>query len=210
MSATMKCLLSVLILLYTSGTYCQTDEIYRLTFSDTSNFRITAFLNHKRPKKILIIDTTCAWSTKRFWLDGVNFNSAQTLKELERDEHHPYHHTYLFKDTLLNKLIDDREKILLSRQSELLRSKKISLAGNNFSTIPSSKKLKGFYVVTTEPVFTSDGKYAFIDLTIFRKNRLKDKIGGTYSNYFGTTCVVYQRKRDNTWEKIKIKNHLLL
>ena len=45
----------------------QTDEIYRLTFSDPTNFDIMNRLSHKQPKTILISNVTDAWDYTVFW-----------------------------------------------------------------------------------------------------------------------------------------------
>jgi len=110
----MRYLLSLLFLFFTTISFSQHGEIYRLTFSDTANFRITAYLQHTRPAKFFIIDTTQTWNAKRFWLDELNVKSAQIIKQMEGDEHHPYNYIYLFRDTVLNRLISDNEKKLLS------------------------------------------------------------------------------------------------
>jgi len=74
-------------------------------------------------------------------------------------------------------------------------------------TIVSSRNIKGFYFVTTEPVYSSDMKYAFIDLTVFYKDKFKQDLNETY---FGTVCIVYKKEQNNKWKKIKVKNHLIL
>jgi hypothetical protein len=202
----MRHLLIILPLVFTTASFCQSDEIYKLTFSDTSNFRITTCLDQKRPKKIFIIDTTQQWLA-RFWLDELDTIAPQKLKELERDEHHPYNTTYLFRDTMLDRLINDTEKKILRQTSARLKPRKISLHGSNYSTVTSSKDLKGFYVITSEPVFSSEGKYAFIDLLIFYKERAKQDANETY---FGTTCIVYKKQQDGKWNKIKVRDYLIL
>jgi hypothetical protein len=203
----MSRLVTILLLLIGTTCYSQSDEIYRLTFSDTSNFRLTTCLRHKRPAIFFIADTTDRWVTSRFWLDGLNESSAEVMRRIENDEHHPYNHTYLFRDTTLDKLISDSEKRSLKQKASLLQSKSIALKGKNFHTVSSTKKLTGFYFVTTEPVFTSDRKYAFIDLTVFYKENKKQELNDTY---FGTICVVYEKQNDNRWMKINVRDHLIL
>jgi hypothetical protein len=145
--------------------------------------------------------------TSRFWLDGLNESSAEVMRRIENDEHHLYNHTYLFRDTTLDKLISDSEKRSLKQKAGLLQSKSIALKGKNFRTVSSTKKLTGFYFVTTEPVFTSDRKYAFIDLTVFYKENKKQELNDTY---FGKICVVYEKQNDNRWKKIYVRDHLIL
>jgi hypothetical protein len=203
----MRHLFIILLLLLTATSFCQSDEIYKLTFGDTSNFRLTTYLDHKRPAKFFVIDTTDTWRTERFWLRELNEKSTQVIKRMEGDEHHPYNHTYLFRDTTLDRLISASEKKSLSQKSGTLKSKRIALKGKNYLTVSSSRNIKGFYFVTTKPVFTSDMKYAFIDMVVFYKENLNQDLNETY---FGTICVAYEKQQDNKWKKIKVKNHLIL
>jgi hypothetical protein len=203
----MRHLLFILFLFFISTSYCQSYEIYKLTFSDTSNFRITTFLDHKKPTTLFIIDTTNTWLTERFWLKELNAKSAHAIKQMEGDEHHPYNHTYLFRDIKLDQLINDKEKKSLSQRAGALKSRKIALKGKNYLTISSSRNIKGFYFVTTEPVFTRDKKYAFNDLLVFHKDKLKQDLNETY---FGTICVVYQAQADRKWKRIEVRNNLIL
>jgi hypothetical protein len=203
----MRLLLFLLFSIFAINSFAQSDEIYKLTFSDTSNFRITTYLDHKRPTKYFIIDTTGTWRKERFWLNEPNPKSAQAIIRMERDEHHPYNHTYLFKDTALDVLMNDSEKQSLSQKAEILKSKKIALNGQHYSTVSNSKNIKGFYFVITEPIFTKDQNFAFIDMIVFYKENRKQDLNETY---FGTICVIYEKQPDNKWKKIKLRNHLIL
>ena len=203
----MRHLFFILLLLHSATSFCQSDEIYKLTFGDTSNFTLTTYLDHKRPVNFFIIDTTDTWRTERFWLKELNKKSAKVIRRLEGDEHHPYNHTYLFTDTSLDRLISESEKKSLSQKSGALKSKRIALNEENYLTVSSSSNIKGFYFVTTEPVFTTDMKYAFIDMVVFYKEELKQDLNETY---FGTICVAYEKQQNNKWKKIKVRNHLIL
>src|SRR5215203_4139269 len=149
LAATMRHFLIIALLLFTTSSFCQSDEIYKLTFSDTSNFSLTTYLDHTRPTKYFIIDTTDTWRIERFWLKELNDKSNQIIKRMESDEHHSYNHTYLFRDSTLDKIISDNEKMSLSHKSGTFKSKKIALKGKNYSTLSSSRAIKGFYFVTT-------------------------------------------------------------
>jgi hypothetical protein len=99
--------------------------------------------------------------------------SPQVIMRMEADEHHPYHHTYLFRDTTLNNFISDNEKKSLSQKAKTLKSKKIVLKEKNYLTVSNSKNIKGFYFVTTETILANDQKYAFIDMVVFYKDNPK-------------------------------------
>jgi hypothetical protein len=202
-----KIFLSIWIFLFTNSVFSQNEEIYKLTFSDKSNFELMTNFGKEIPKKIFILDTTQQWNSRRFWLENVDLKSAKVLKEIERDDHHPYHHSYLFKDSQLDKLIIENEKLTLSKNSVLMKPKRIHLKGKNFSTIPSAKHIRGFYIITSEPILTSNKKYAFIDLEVLHKNSKNDELN---DSYFGSICVIYERQKNNKWKKIKVVNHLIL
>jgi hypothetical protein len=203
----MKKLFVILTLLLTAKVFGQTEEIYRLTFSDKSNFKLTTLLDHKLPKTFFIIDTTDAWNSNRFWLtDFDNKEKEQVIESIQNDEHHSYFRSYLFSDTFLNKLFSDKEKQQLCDKSKTLKSKPIHLNGSNYKTITSSKNIKGFYFVTSEPIISDDKKFAFIDLTVFYKETYKQSLNETY---FGTIGIVFQRQ-GKSWKRIVKKDWLIL
>ncbi|MEX6690066.1 hypothetical protein QTN47_21335 [Danxiaibacter flavus] len=203
----MKQFFVIITILFSNKTFGQTEEIYRLTFGDKSNFTLTTLLNHKLPKTLFIIDTTETWDSNRFWLpDFDNRNKEQVIKRIQNDEHHPYFHRYLFSDTVLNKLFSDKEKQKLFKRSKALKSKPVNLNASNYKTISSSKNTKGFYFVTSEPIISDDKKFAFIDLTVFCKETYKQPLNETY---FGTISIVFQ-KQGNSWKRIAKKDWLIL
>lgn len=203
----MKQFLFVIIILVSTQLFGQTEEIYRLTFSNKSNFKLTTYLDHKLPQTFFIVDTTENWNSNRFWLkDFDNHNKQQVIKQLQNDEHHPYYHTYLFSAIALDKLFSDKVKQDLSEKSKKVKSKSINISGKNYRTIKSSKNIKGFYFLTSEPLFSEDKKFAFIDLTVFFKETYKQTLNDTY---FGTIGIIFQKQGD-TWKKIAKKDWLIL
>lgn len=204
----MRWLFVFLFLLCTNTIFAQKEEIYRLAFSDPSNFRITTLLGNKKPGRILVIDTTQSWFAKRFWLEELEGATPAKLQQLQGDEHHPYNHTYLFRDTALARLIDETERKDLARQAASTASVKISLRGKTYQTIPSVKNIRGFYFITTEPLFSPNGEFAFIDLLVFYKDKVKQDEN---ESYYGTACIVYQKDgKSGRWRKIKVRDYLIL
>jgi len=203
----MKILILILPYFISTSVIAQTEEIYRLTFSDESNFKLTTFFDHKIPKIFYVIDTPEVWNSNRFWLK--EFNNARKEKvitKIKHDEHHPYFFSYLFSDTTLDKLIDDRTKKELSINSKVINSKKISLNGSNYKTLASSKDIKGYFFVTSEPFFSADKNFAFIDLLVYYKSSYNQPENEAY---FGSICIVFQ-KEGGMWKKIAKKDWLIL
>lgn len=203
----MKHLIAIIACLISMTVFGQAEEIYKLAFSDKSNFKLTTLLEHKMPKEFLFIDTTEIWRPNRFWLSDFDRNDkAKVIKQIQHHEHHPYFHTYLFSDTILNKLFVDKTKKELSIKAKTYKSKHIAVKGSDYKSISTSKNIKGFYFVTSEPLFSADKKFAFIDLTVYYKEKFKQSLNETY---FGTIAIVFQ-KQDNTWKRIAIKDWLIL
>jgi hypothetical protein len=182
----------------------QADEIYKLVFSDTSNFRILNYLGHSIPSKFYVVDSTSKWNGNRFWIEGLGVNEIEKVKKLE---HHPYNHTYIFRDSALNVLFSDDQKKALQKTAALLRSKKISIKGENYITVPAEKTRDGYHIIFSEPFFTRDKNFAFIDMVILLKEP------GTSEEddiYIGTSFIIYEKAGDGAWKKLKTIGHLIL
>ncbi len=128
------------------------------------------------------------------------------MKKIEQDEHHPYHHTYLFRDTALSARIPEKERKRLFAKAENLQSVKLKLKGPNYATVRSVKELTGYYFSTTAPIFSSDGKYAFIDIAVYYKETAAKE---WRDSYCGSICLVYERQ-NKSWKKIRTINMLIL
>src|SRR5690349_4745167 len=107
----MKRLIFIIILLSGKLVYAQQDTLIRHALSDKSNFEIMGRLKdkHKMPTKFFVFDTTKSWNEKRFYLQGFGTGSDKA----PNDEHHPYYHSYLFKDSVLNAgfSLEDKERL---------------------------------------------------------------------------------------------------
>lgn len=203
----MKSSLLLMLVFVCITAFGQSDEIYRLAFSDPSNFTITTKLyDRKQPAYLWIVDTTDNWRSTRFWLRELNGNIAGSMKKIEHDEHHPYHHTYLFRDTALSARIPENERRKLSKKAKNLKSVKLKLKGPKYTTVRSVKELTGYYFSTTAPLFSSDGKYGFVDITVYYKETANED---WIASYFGTICIVYERQ-NKSWKKIDIRSRLIL
>lgn len=203
----MKQLLIPIACLLVYASVAQSAEIYHLTFSDTSNFRLTTLMDRKMPKFFFIISTTQTWDGNRFWLkDFDNKQKNAVVQQIQHDEHHPYFHSYLFANQTLDALIPDSTKQQLRNKSQTFKRKKISLSGRNFKTISSSSTLTGFYFVTSEPLISDDKRFAFIDMTVFYKENIQQALNETY---FGSIALVFQ-KIDGKWIRIAKEDWLIL
>lgn len=200
----------LLLLVVASRVSGQADEIYRLTFSDPTNFSIMNSLSHKRPKTILITNMTEGWDHTIFWNGFVGGETQEQIDtETKTTRHESYDPEYLFRDPQMLKAISTTErKSLRKRTLKPAATKKIALKGVGYRTVSSTRDIKGFYVSSTEPLFTSDGQYAFIELLVFLKGHIE--IGGRTFDDFGSVTIVYQKQADSKWKRFKKYDYLIL
>jgi hypothetical protein len=186
------------------------DEIYRLAFSDPTNFGIMNSLSYKKPKTILIANTTNGWDYTIFWNGFVGGETQDQIDtETKTSRHESCDPAYLFRDPQMLKAISTAErKLLRKRTLKPATAKKIALEGLNYRTASSTKKIKGFYVSTMEPIFTSDHRYAFIKLSVFLKGHIE--IGGRTLDDFGSVTIVFQKLPNGKWRKFKKYDYLIL
>ncbi|MEQ1624177.1 MAG: hypothetical protein ABL870_05755 [Sediminibacterium sp.] len=203
----MRQFLFLSFLIISSICYSQEDLIIKLAFSDKSNFDITQKFGHKRPKNYWVLNKTDTWNATRFHLEE-DITNDSIRKELEKDEHSAYNNTYLFTDSILNQLFNESEKRQLSNLAEAKQPRQLIDTFKVFRLIPSLEKAKtGFFFSLTDPIFTQDKQYAFIDIATHRKDSETEDLN---TSYFGTTLLIYQYFKDKGWKRIKKADRLIL
>ncbi|MFI5406228.1 MAG: hypothetical protein ACHQ1D_06910 [Nitrososphaerales archaeon] len=176
------------------------DPLIELTFKDKSNFDITTVFGNKRPRRFYVLSSTDNWNSYRFYL------TEQQMRESH--EHSPYAHTYIFKDTMLNRIIKTSEKDSLYRRTQIIKPRRLTNVSKEFSYINSFTQAKnGFFFSVTEPIYTSDRLFAFIDLAIYKKGKEKVDLN---DSYFGSVFLVYENVKEKGWVRIKKIDHVLL
>lgn len=203
----MRLLTFITLLLFWTRCFSQDEGIIKLAFSDNSNFDITTFLDNKKPTAYYVLDKTDKWNTYRFHLDN-DLTSEKVLKELQRDEHSPYNHSYIFKDTIIARLFNESEKQNLYRLSKSVQPRQLADTFKVFRLIKSFDKAKnGFFFSVTDPIFTSDKQFAFLDITTFKKDKDTEELRFAY---FGHTLLIYQNLKGKGWTRIKKIDYLIL
>jgi hypothetical protein len=199
----MKPIIILLSLFCCNGLFAQNNDLLELVFADSSNI---AELDGKRPSKYLVLDNTQEWDGNRFKLkENVRLDSVR--RKLERNEHHPYNHSYLFKDSLFSQLFSDEEKEYLFSTATKLTPRTVNFSSQNIRVIKSFKALKnGFFFSISAPVYTSDSQFVFIDITVYDKEKAENNIRNMA---FGSVVLVYQNIAGK-WIRINKKEHLIL
>lgn len=212
----MKPLLTPLFLLTTLHLQAQTStqKIYHQTFSDPTNFTIMREMDNKQPEHIFVIDSTRGWPAGIFWSGWTGEEKLLEIMTRPGEVHESYDPDYLYRDPVIWRLFSAQERVALRKRAGAIGSKKISLKGKNYSTIHSAKEAEQFYVVTTEPVFTSDGNYAFIYFEVYNKSNMPFMSPGEVlslnDSLFGMTTITFKKQQDESWKKIKIIDQLFL
>ena len=203
----MKLLFSITFLLFYTSLFSQDDKLLEQVFTDKSNFEITTFLDNKKPKMYFVLSKTDKWNSYRFYLDR-DLTSDSIRRSMERDEHSPYNHSYLFKDTVFKKLFSETEKQRLYQQTLLIKPRQLSDTFKEFKLIKSYNSAKnGFFFSVTDPIFTADKQYCFIDITTFKKDKETEELRFAY---FGHTLLIYQNVKGKSWTRIKKMDYIIL
>ena len=127
---------------------------------------------------------------------------------MESDEHSPYNFCYIFKDSTISSLFNNSEKTKLYKTSKLIKPRFLVDTFKVFKLIKSYKKAKnGFFFSVTDPVFTSDNQFAFLEITSFKK---ENDIKEMRFAYFGHTFLIYQHFKEIGWKRIKKIDYLVL
>lgn len=166
-------------------------------------------LGHTRPENIVILDTAHGFDYTIFWTKVVGGESPEQIEsDTMTTRHESYDPEYLFRDSLTISAIDSTERKMLRRRTLRSEAKRITLHGRHYKTISDAKDVKGFYVTTTYPLFSSDGKYAFMVVEMFFNDGIKNIWG--WGEVFGYTTLVYQKQSDDSWKKFKQIDQLIL
>ena len=199
--------ITIFIFLYSVFGFSQTKELCDLAFSKKDNFDILKIFKGKIPNEFKIIDTTENWNPKIFYLENLNLNDKNVMAEIENDEHHPYHFAYLFSDKLLDIKVNETEKIRLSNIAKNIKSKNYELKGKNYETVKQFKQKKGFYFLITEPIYSENGEFSFLKISIKNKDIF---LGEKWDEYFGVLIIMFEKNQYGKWNQIGIKKHLIL
>ncbi|WP_159477850.1 hypothetical protein [Dyadobacter sp. 3J3] len=211
----MKVALLIFLVIQTLHLQAQTptQKIYHQTFADPSNFTIMSEMENKQPEYIFVIDSTLSWPANIFWSGWTGDETLLEIMTQPGEVHESYDPDYLYRDPVIYRLFSAKERVALRKRAGAMESKKISLKGKNYSTVNSGKDIKRFYVMTSEPVFTTGGNYAFIFFETFDNDDqpyVSPDDGPPYdSGIFGLTTIIFKKQPDQSWKKIKLINHLL-
>ncbi|MBE9462227.1 hypothetical protein ACFP1I_13390 [Dyadobacter subterraneus] len=171
-------------------------------------------MDNKQPEHIFVMDTTLYWPAEIFWPGWTGDETLLEIMSQPGEVHESYDPDYLYRDPVIFRLFSAKERVSLRKRAGGIKPKKISLKDKNYSTIHSARGAGQFYVMTTEPVFTSDGNHAFIYIQVHNKSNLPLMSPGDVlplsESLFGMVTIIFQKQADQSWKKIKLINRLFL
>ena len=158
------------------------------------------------PKKFILVDSTVLFYPKSFWLDNIDLKDEKVIKEIEEDEHHPFNNVYIFSQKEYDVLISDDEKKYLSQACQKFKSKKIKIAEKKYFTVETTNNLDGFYFLVSEPVYSSNNQFAFVEVDIKSKGVFLDE---KTDEYFGVLKIIFSKDANGIWKQIGNYGHLI-
>lgn len=196
----MKIIPFVVFLFSSIFAFGQREEIVTILFRDKSNFDIAKAYQQPKPKVFYVLNRTEEWRPDRFYIDA-DLSLDSVRKELENDEHSPYNHSYIYKDSSIDRLFSKLEKENMYRQALEIKERKISARPDLFKIAgPFKNRPNGFMFSFTDPILTSDKKYAIIELSVYNKD---DDTENLNHSYFGNALLIYQNIKGKGWKKIR-------
>ncbi len=203
----MRLLTTISVLLFCTQCFSQANGLINLVCKDRSNFDITTRFDNKKPNVYYVLNKTDKWNTYRFYLNE-DLSSETVRKQLERDEHSPYNHSYIFRDTTLDRLFSHTEKQYLYRFAKSMKPRQLTGTFKVFKLIKSFNAARnGFFFSMTDPIFNQDKQYAFVDITTYKKDKETEELNDAY---FGTSLLIYQNIKGKGWIRIKKIDYLIL
>lgn len=203
----MKPIILISFLFISCQLFPQDNDIIKLAFEDKSNFDITKSLGNRIPHRFFILSKTDTWNPNRFHLKE-NLQSDSVKKKILSDEHHPYNNSYIFKDSILARLLSDNEKTRLFQMAHQIKKRQMTHPLGEFLIINSFKIAEnGFLFSITDPIFSSDRQFAFLDITTYKKDNESTDLN---DSYFGTTLLIYKYNKGKGWTRLKKIQRIIL
>ena len=174
-----------LILLSTSSVFSQDNLIHEILGNKSVLHSLVAYQILK-PSKIYLFDKTDEWNKYRFQI--ASFPSGDFS-----DEHHPYNHTYFFKDKRVSKLFK-KETNSLNEKSNSLKIKLISISPiKGFEVVHSINTVKnGLLMTFSEPIISENKQYCFVELKTYQVSK-------TDKDFYSSEGLIL-KKINNKWQ----------
>ena len=193
-------IVTLLFVFYTCFGFSQDKELYRMAFADKNNFNYLNFYvedNIKNLKQFLVYDKTHFWNTNYFKIRNINIKDRKIIDSLNILEHHPYNHTYLFKNQKLAEIFNEEEQ-------EYLFDKAINNGNRYYGNFDNAINFirtfpeKGIYFTVSSIIYSRDHQYAFLEVKIYQN-----------LDYFGNCFFIFRKSENGKWEQYSIQKDVI-
>ena len=159
----LKIIISLLLFNITVG-FSRDNLIYEI-LQNKSVVRSLIAYRILKPTKVYLCNKTDKWSDYRFQV--TSFGDSNFA-----EEHHPYNHTYFFKDEKISKLFS-LEANSLYQKSISLQVRTIPINPiKGFQVIDSINKVKnGLLMTFSEPILSENKGYCFVELKVYQVSK---------------------------------------
>ena len=143
------------------------DKIINEILSNKSILKNLVVFKILKPSKYTLFNKTEKWNNYRFQVSDYPDSNIE-------DEHHPFNHTYFFKDKKIAKLFST-QKSYLYEKSMSLNPKKIKVSPiKGFKIVNERYKTQKDEVLIkiSEPILSEDNLFVFIELKTYSNQEL--------------------------------------
>jgi hypothetical protein len=139
-----------------------------------------------KPPKVYLCNRTDKWNDYRFQVSSFGDSNFA-------DEHHPYNHTYFFKDKKISKLFSLEANSLYQKSNSLkIRTVPINPI-KGFQVIDSINKVKnGLLMTFSEPILSKNKEYCFVELKIYQVSK-------TDKDFYSSEGLIL-KKANHKWQ----------
>ena len=183
----MRPLIVIGFLVFWTKLHSQEPDFIKLIFKDKNNLKMTGAF-HQYPLKIFVLAKPTSWNIDRFILN------KQSKRHAEAKD------PYLFSDTSLNNLFSEKEKDYLAQRSADAAEGNLSTPDKTIHFIRSPKDLPGYFFLMTNPIYTSDSAFAFVDMYVYYKEKINSDPD---KSYYGSILFIYKNSHEAGWTLVK-------
>ncbi len=170
-----------------------------IIFRDTTNFNAVKIFDYPLPSRYILLRQVDCWYENRLHIND-DISDPAVRKRIANEEHHPYQ-VYIFRDTALDTLVTMKERNYLFQASQKLKAGLIPPNSTLYELVDTSHAFPpGFYFSITPPLFSSDGKLVYINLTTYRRDE-PGEFALEEPYCYAITILVYRYSAEKGWTK---------
>lgn len=182
--------------LFSSRLYGQNAKFINIIFEDKDALELTQGAFEKDHSNFYLLSSTSIWLPERFSIVNKTGNYLDTSL------------LYLFSDSSIHSMLSETEKWNLIKQANTLKSRNLSYDYKAIEVVDTLNKPNNSYVYQlTDPIYTSDSTYAFIDAAIYYPNKTDKFFKEAYE---AQMLFIFKRTKNNSWTLYRKKTTIML